>query len=98
ALAQILAAEENCPHGKKTAWRKPLEDFLAEAGFLASVTKIKNGTDPLAEDWGLGRGQMEALLNLAREFTVLFGDARRELGMVDFHDLEQHALRLLWDR
>src|SRR5205814_437576 len=22
----------------------------------------------------------------------------RELGMVDFHDLEQHALRLLWDQ
>ncbi len=98
ALAQILAAEKNCPHGKKTAWRKPLEDFLAGAAFLASVTEVRNGTDPLAEDWGWVRGQMHALLNLAREFTARFGDARRELGMVDFHDLEQHALRLLWDR
>ena len=98
ALAQILAAEENCPHGKKTAWRKPLEHFLAEAGFLASVSEIKNGKDPLAEDWGWVRGQMQALLNLAQEFTVRFGESKRELGMVDFHDLEQHALRLLWDR
>lgn len=97
-LAQILTAEENCPHGKKTAWRKPLEDFLAEAGFLASVTEIKNGKDPLTEDWGWVRGQMRALLNLARQFTARFGESKRELGMVDFHDLEQHTLRLLWDR
>jgi ATP-dependent helicase/nuclease subunit A len=98
ALAQILAAERDCPHGKKTEWRKPLKDFFEETGFLASVTEVRNGNDPLAEDWQWARGQMRALLNLAREFSVRFGEARRELGMVDFHDLEQHALRLLWDR
>jgi hypothetical protein len=26
-----------------------------------------------------------------------FSEAKRELGVVDFHDLEQYALRLLWD-
>ena len=41
---------------------------------------------------------MTTLLELAREFTQKFSDAKRELGMVDFHDLEQHALELLWDR
>ncbi len=40
---------------------------------------------------------MITLLELAREFTAAFTQAKRELGMVDFHDLEQYALRLLWD-
>jgi ATP-dependent helicase/nuclease subunit A len=97
ALKKIRQAEQECPPGKKSAWRKPLDGFLEEARFLESVTEVKGGKDPLAEDWGWVRGQMRALLNLAREFTGRFGDAKRELGMVDFHDLEQHALRLLWD-
>jgi ATP-dependent helicase/nuclease subunit A len=98
ALKQIILADQNCPPGKKAAWRKPLEGFLEEARFLESVTEVKAGKDPLAEDWEWVRGQMAALLNLAREFTVRFAEGKRELGMVDFHDLEQHALRLLWDR
>ncbi len=43
------------------------------------------------------RSQMMTLLEMAREFTAAFTEAKRELGMVDFHDLEQFALRLLWD-
>jgi len=39
---------------------------------------------------------MTALLHLTREFTK--HSARKTgTGMVDFHDLEQHALRLLWE-
>jgi ATP-dependent helicase/nuclease subunit A len=53
--------------------------------------------DPLAEDWQWVRSQMTTLLQLAREFTAAFTEAKRELGAVDFHDLEQYALRLLWD-
>jgi ATP-dependent helicase/nuclease subunit A len=98
ALAQIRLTEQDCPRGKKTLWCKPLERLFAEARFLESVTEFKNGKDPLAEDWEWVRGQMTALLNLAREFAVRFGESKRELGMVDFHDLEQHALQLLWDR
>jgi len=51
----------------------------------------------LSEDWSWVRGQMTTLLQLAREFTESFSEAKRELGVVDFHDLEQCALRLLWD-
>ena len=40
---------------------------------------------------------MAALLWLTREFTVEFTRAKRELGGVDFADLEQLALRLLRD-
>ncbi len=97
ALARMRLAEQECPRGKKTAWCKPLERLFDEARFLESVTAFKGGKDPLTEDWEWVRGQMTALLNLAREFAERFSAAKRELGMVDFHDLEQHALRLLWD-
>ena len=39
---------------------------------------------------------MSALLDLARQFSARFGQAKRDLGGVDFADLEQLALRLLW--
>ena len=54
-------------------------------------------TDPLAEDWQWIRGPMAALLRLARAFGERFAQAKRELGGVDFADLEQFALRLLRD-
>jgi ATP-dependent helicase/nuclease subunit A len=43
------------------------------------------------------RPQLFTLLRLAQNFTQAFSESKRELGVVDFHDLEQHALRLLWD-
>ena len=97
ALEAILAACQNCPRGKKTEWLKPLKDFLAEAEFLLSLTRADGKVDPLAEDWGWVRPQMTTILQLTQEFGDAFSETKRELGMVDFHDLEQHALRLLWD-
>jgi ATP-dependent helicase/nuclease subunit A len=67
-----------------------------DAGAGNTQASNENG-DPLEEDWNWVRGQMLALLNLAREFGEQFRLSKRELGMVDFHDLEQYALRLLWD-
>ncbi|HWH69381.1 MAG TPA: 3'-5' exonuclease, partial [Candidatus Sulfotelmatobacter sp.] len=78
-------------------WLKPLGTFLDEAYFLASLTCTMGKADPLVEDWTWVRPQMTTLLHLTQEFTQAFTQAKRELGMVDFHDLEQHALRLLWD-
>ena len=97
-LDQVRAADIEWPRGKKTAWREPIEDFFDEAAFLGTLAKNNGRNDPLAEDWNWVRAQMSTLLKLAREFGAAFSDAKRELGMVDFHDLEQHALRLLWDR
>ncbi len=97
-LEQVRLLDADWPARQKTALRKPLEDFFEEAQFLASLARRGHSADPLVEDWGWIRGQMGALLNLAREFSAEFAKAKRELGMVDFHDLEQHALRLLWDR
>ena len=68
-----------------------------EAAFLAALAPVKNGNDPLAEDWNWVRGHMETLLRLAQEFAEKFSDRKRNDGVLDFHDLEQFALKLLWD-
>jgi ATP-dependent helicase/nuclease subunit A len=63
----------------------------------SSRSEPSGAKDPLKEDWDWVRGQMKTLLGLALEFGEAFSRAKRELGVVDFHDLEQHALRLLID-
>jgi len=96
ALAAIRTADEdknNWPRGSKKAVRDPLKSFFDETRFLESLAKT-NGA-PLAEDWGRVRHHMLALLELTREFTRAFAQAKRELGGVDFADLEQCALRVL---
>jgi ATP-dependent helicase/nuclease subunit A len=95
-LGEILAADENYPARKKTALRKPLEAFFAEAAFLHSLMPAKSSRDPLAEDWDWVRGHMTALLQLTQEFGGIFAERKRADGVLDFHDLEQFALRLLW--
>lgn len=96
ALQGIRAAddEENWPRGSRTKVRKPLEAFFKEAAFLASLTP-KNGTNPLSEDWEFVRKDMLALVELTEEFTATFSQAKRELGGVDFADIEQFALQVL---
>jgi ATP-dependent helicase/nuclease subunit A len=98
-LEQILATDgkENFPKGKLGVLRKPLEDFFDEAAFLATLAPVKDGSDPLAEDWSWVRGQMKTLLQLAQEFAAKFAERKRADGVLDFHDLEQFALKLLWD-
>ena len=98
AFASIQASDATWPPRKKTAFRKPIEDFFEEALFLSSLVPAAGAPDPLLEDWNWVRGQMATLLNLTREFGDAFAAAKREQGSVDFHDLEQHSLRLLWDR
>jgi ATP-dependent helicase/nuclease subunit A len=106
SLESILAVLEERPRGK--AWHKPLEKFQDEAEFLSSllrpVSKSEPGPQqtaevpsPLAQDWGWVREQMLTLLKLAQQFTAAFTDTKREQGALDFHDLEQYALKLLWN-
>ncbi|HTV75961.1 MAG TPA: 3'-5' exonuclease, partial [Candidatus Baltobacteraceae bacterium] len=86
---------DNYPAKKKTALRKPLENFFDDAKFLGSLAAGK--TDPLAEDWEWVRGHMKTLLLLAKEFSEKFSARKRADGAVDFHDLEQFAIQLLWN-
>lgn len=94
---EIERARKDCPRNKIKLWLEPLKGFLGEADFLASLQSIPGQEEPLAEDWAWVRPQMTTLLGLAREFSQAFAEAKRELGAVDFQDLEQHSLRLLWD-
>jgi ATP-dependent helicase/nuclease subunit A len=93
----ILVADGNYTARKKTALRKPLKAFFADAAFLHSLTPSESTRDPLAEDWDWVRGHMTALLQLAQEFGEQFAERKRADGVLDFHDLEQFALKLLWD-
>jgi ATP-dependent helicase/nuclease subunit A len=96
-LNHIQAADAGWPRGKKTVLRKPLEDFFADAAFLAALAPVENGHDPLTEDWNWVRGHMTALLRLTQNFSARFAARKRDDGVLDFHDLEQFALKLLWD-
>jgi ATP-dependent helicase/nuclease subunit A len=96
-LAQIIAADDSWPAKRKTLLRPPLKNLFDEAAFLATLAPVTHGSDPLAEDWGWVRGHMATLLRLAREFAEKFSERKRADGVLDFHDLEQFALKLLWD-
>ncbi len=92
----VTARSGNYPKGKTVALRKPLEGFFEDAEFLGSLMATDKD-DPLAEDWGWVRGHMKTLLLLAKEFAEKFSDRKRTDGVLDFHDLEQFAIRLLWN-
>ncbi|HEY0455974.1 MAG TPA: helicase-exonuclease AddAB subunit AddA [Verrucomicrobiae bacterium] len=94
AILEIDARE--WPNRKKTLFRKPLTTFFKHANFLQSLLPVEAG-DPLAEDWNWVRSHMTTLLRLAREFDAEYSRLKHEQGAVDFHDLEQFSLRLLWD-
>ena len=96
-LEQTAAADGNWPAKRKTTLRQPLEDLFDEAAFFAALAPVKDGNDPLAEDWAWVRGHMESLLRLAQEFAGKFSGRKRDGGVLDFHDLEQFALKLLWN-
>lgn len=96
-LVTIQAADGDWPNRKKTAFRAPLAKLFEETAYLVSVAETSQGMDPLEEDWTWVRLHLGTLLELAREFSAAFARTKRELGAVDFQDLEQFALRLLWD-
>ena len=94
---KILAADGHYPARKQTKLREPLKDIFAQAAFLHSLMASESSRDPLAEDWEWVRGHMKTLLQLVQEFGRNFAERKREEGVLDFHDLEQFALQLLWN-
>jgi ATP-dependent helicase/nuclease subunit A len=97
AMARILAADDDWPARQKTRLRAPFAKFFEETAFLASQFESVGDADGLAVDWSAVREPMLALVDLAREFGEHYAVAKRELGGVDFQDLEQFALNLLWN-
>lgn len=97
ALLEILAAEAaEWPKGKKTALRQPVVKLFEEAAFFASQFEATDGGDGLTADRLAVRDSLAALLQLAQDFGQRFAAAKRDAGGMDFSDLEQFALRLLW--
>jgi len=96
-VGRVWEFGRNPPRGKKGVWVDPLKSFWADAGFLASLAGADSKDDPLAEDWTWCRHHVLALLRLVRAFGEAYATAKRERGELDFADLEQFALRLLWD-
>ena len=92
---RIIEIGKSWPKGQKGRLEKPIKKIFDEARFLHSLSR-----DPraLEDDWNWSRLHMQALLGLAREFEISFSRAKREQAAADFADLEQFALRLLWDR
>jgi ATP-dependent helicase/nuclease subunit A len=97
-LENFATVLETVPDARslKPKFREP-EAFFEEASFLRSVTVPRDDVNPLAQDWEWSRGGMETLLQLAQQFALALADAKREQAALDFNDLEQFALRLLWD-
>jgi ATP-dependent helicase/nuclease subunit A len=93
-LEAIGRADEAWPK-PKGRWRDPIKNIFDEAEFLRSVCAV-GGVDPMVEDWHWARPAMLALLDLAGQFDRAFQEAKRQEGGIDYHDLEQFALRLLW--
>ncbi|MFO1499759.1 MAG: UvrD-helicase domain-containing protein [Verrucomicrobiota bacterium] len=109
-LERIHEADRSAwPHGSKRMIREELHPFFAEVEFLAGLTsssilppECRQGPadasdDALKQDWNWARFQMLAAIDLVQEFERELARAKRDLGVLDFHDLEQFALRLLWD-
>jgi ATP-dependent helicase/nuclease subunit A len=91
---EILARDElECwPKKKKGAHKKPFEKLFEEAAFLATLD-----SPALQQDWDWSRPGLELILRVSEQFAEKFAEAKRERSRVDFHDLEQFALALLWD-
>jgi ATP-dependent helicase/nuclease subunit A len=97
ALLEILAADNSeWPKGRKTILRQPVTKLFEEATFFASQFETTDAGDGLAADRLAVRDSLLALLQLARDFGRHFAAAKRDVGGMDFSDLEQFALRLLW--
>ncbi len=93
----LLELDRDWPRGAKGLWRQPLAALFDDARFLTDLARAPDRTDPLLQDWEWIRRPMRTLLDLTAEFARAFAEAKRELAVVDFPDLEQFALRLLWD-
>lgn len=87
------------PKGKKGEHSKPFLGFFKKFKELAefTVTSADSGRSALEEDWEWSRETLKTVLTLAEQFEGRFAESKRDRGAVDFHDLEQFALKLLWD-
>ena len=83
--------------GTKGKYFDPIKPLFEEAKCLLSYYPTKDGSQPLQEDWDCVRSSMLTLLRTARAFGQVYAEKKKLDGLLDFHDLEQFTIRLLWD-
>lgn len=96
-LEEVQNAFNDCPRGKKGTWVDPLEKCREQVTYLRALLPT-GGVDPLLQDWQWVRESATVCIRLAQEFETSYAAAKRQAGALDFHDLEQRALDLLWNR
>jgi len=102
-LARLLRAGDKTTldRRKATAWLKPFKKLFEETRTLhASLETLDDhpgSASALDQDWSWSREDVVALLDLVLHFDDAFSRARRSAAVVDFADLEQLALELLWN-
>jgi ATP-dependent helicase/nuclease subunit A len=92
ALGPIVAGDDE--EGADELRNKRLKSFWKDVKFFRGYYDSSQG-DILLEEWQAARGHVLTLLRLTREFTEAYAAVKRQMGGVDFADLEQLALRLL---
>ncbi|HEX7859158.1 MAG TPA: UvrD-helicase domain-containing protein [Verrucomicrobiae bacterium] len=92
-LRTVLARDECWEKKRKKKDRAPFGNFFDEAVFLEALSE----PNAVEDDWESSRAPLLILLKFAQQFAGRFDEAKRARGVVDFHDLEQGALRILWD-
>jgi ATP-dependent helicase/nuclease subunit A len=93
AVVTAVLARKDCWNNRKGKDSPAFGNFFDEAEFLDALGE--NGA--LQQDWEWNAGPLLVLLKFAQQFSAQYDEAKRSRGAVDFHDLEQGALRLLWD-
>ncbi len=104
-VESILAVDASDWNRRKTRDREILASLFDEAAFLRLLflpPKPRDGQagtagSGLDEDWAWIRRPMQTLLGLVREFDASYAEGKRERGVLDFADLEQFALKVLWN-
>lgn len=81
--------------GKKKVFGSRVQSLFDQLEFLQGLEPEDGKPDPMQEDWENCREFGLSLLKLGNEFADSFTAAKKAAGGVDFHDLEQLALRLL---
>lgn len=95
ALERIREIAEGGWKKEKGKYHGPLKGFFEDALFLHTVANVETG-NPLLEDWQWSAPHLLTLVKLAGDFAQRFEAAKQAMGGIDFHDLEQKSLRLLY--
>ncbi|HEY1788257.1 MAG TPA: UvrD-helicase domain-containing protein, partial [Verrucomicrobiae bacterium] len=93
-LASLVPNPESETSGERRDPSHP-QEMPASSEAASTLQRFNASTTPLHEDWEWSRGHMKTLLLLAKEFAGKYSARKRADGVLDFHDLEQFAIKLL---